>query len=89
MTNRVIAEISTMHLCKVLQFSQIVREIKMKKRQIVIEMLSILCASLLVERLIRKMIGKIDKYKAEKNIIGTSIKGDDYEKKDLQINSFD
>lgn len=78
MTNRVIAEISTMHLCKVLQFSQIVRE-----------MLSILCASLLVERLIRKMIGKIDKYKAEKNIIGTSIKGGDYEKKDLQINSFD
>ncbi len=44
----------------------------MKKRQIIIEMLSILCAILLVERLIRKMIGKIDKYKAEKNIIGTS-----------------
>lgn len=43
-----------------------------QKKWIILGIVSVLCVILLADRLLRVMLGEIDKYKAGKNVIGVS-----------------
>ena len=43
-----------------------------QKKWIILGIVSVLCVILLADRLLREILGEIDKYKAGKNVIGVS-----------------